>query len=61
MQGVACSTCVRFRADVRDKDVCDAFPGGIPTEVLTGANPHREPIEGDGGMTWSPVPGFEDA
>lgn len=28
---------------------CDAFPGGIPVEILAGAD-HREEFPGDGGI-----------
>lgn len=28
---------------------CDAFPLGIPEEILSGDNPHTAPVDGDGG------------
>src|SRR3569832_1665235 len=34
---------------------CDAFPTGIPTEILTGAFDHREPHEGDNGVRFEPI------
>lgn len=33
---------------------CEAFPMGIPEEILSGDNPHTEPVEGDGGLTYKP-------
>ena len=34
---------------------CAAFPGGLPTEIVTGAFDHREPFPGDGGVRWEPA------
>ena len=40
---------------------CDAFPDGIPVEILRGDNPHTEPYPGDGGLRFalSPAAGIE--
>ena len=35
--------------------VCEAFPLGIPEEILSGENEHREPVAGDGGLTYLPL------
>jgi hypothetical protein len=37
---------------------CQAFPEGIPREVLDGENDHRDPIPGDGGKRYTPE-GFD--
>ena len=39
--------------------VCEAFPLGIPEEILSGENEHREPVEGDEGLTYLPPEGQE--
>jgi len=33
-----------------DGVTCDAFPGGIPEEILTGDVSHKKPYKGDGGI-----------
>ena len=55
-----CATCARFNRDIRSKDVCEAFPNGIPKDILEAKNDHRQAVAGDGGLRWSPVPGFEE-
>jgi hypothetical protein len=51
--------CKHFDSDVEDHEVCTAYPDGIPKDILLGAD-HRQPREGDGGVTFEPKPGFED-
>ena len=50
--------CQRFRGTVGPLEdpvfVCEAFPLGIPEEILSGENEHREPVEGDDGLTYLP-------
>ncbi len=45
-----CSRCVHFDVSAPLKHLCSAFPSGIPTEIWTGANDHRSPVRGDGGI-----------
>lgn len=33
---------------------CDAYPDGIPTEILYSQADHREAYEGDGGIQFEP-------
>lgn len=33
--------------------VCDAFPLGIPDDILFGNNLHLSPVAGDGGLLYS--------
>ena len=30
--------------------VCEAFPSGIPDEIITGETDHTEPVDGDHGI-----------
>jgi hypothetical protein len=49
----SCQTCAhRFPTDAGR---CDAFPGGIPGEILDGLNLHRELYPGDRGIRYEPV------
>jgi hypothetical protein len=56
MTGNACMSCVHFDASVRDREVCGAFPDGIPLKILLGKHSHRTPVEGDHGIRWEPKP-----
>lgn len=43
-----CGSCVHRTGTY----TCDAWPDGIPREVMLGELDHREPIEGDGGVQY---------
>lgn len=55
-----CRACLRLRDGVS----CDAFPGGIPDEIIRYGGDHRDPTRGDHGLQFSLDPGkrqeFED-
>jgi hypothetical protein len=34
---------------------CDAFPDGIPDEILLHRNPHTAPFPGDHGLQFEPI------
>lgn len=34
---------------------CDAFPDGIPPEIVTGLHDHRQAFDGDGGIRYEPA------
>jgi len=47
-----CSTCRHYRFDA----TCDAFPRGIPPEILGEYGSHQNPRPGDNGIWWEPAP-----
>jgi len=51
MQTAQCWQCLRYRGDLS----CDAFPRGIPEEILTGAFDHSEEHADDNGLTFYQV------
>lgn len=54
-----CVYCKHFNAKRIDRETCTAFPDGIPSVILTGRNKHMVPMEGDHGIMFTPLPGFE--
>jgi hypothetical protein len=60
-----CGTCVHFISPFSDRaqpgatgPACDAFPAGIPDVVYRMGVDHRQPVDGDQGVRWSPRPGM---
>jgi hypothetical protein len=49
-----CWWCSRLRENGVDRE-CDAFPGGIPSEIWEGETDHRVPFSGDQGIRFEPV------
>ncbi len=49
-----CASCTRFDASITDKNVCEAFPNGIPDVVFFGEVDHRNPVKGDNGLQYLP-------
>ena len=50
---VQCFYCKHFNPSESGWN-CDAFPGGIPDEILTGEHDHTESYPGDNGIRWEP-------
>ncbi len=48
-----CMSCKHYRpANITERQTCDAFPDGIPDQVLMGINEHKRPILGDHGLQY---------
>jgi hypothetical protein len=53
-----CAQCLNFRdldSSRRALPVCDAFPDGIPSEIIEGIADHNEPFNGDRGVLRIPI------
>lgn len=48
-----CAGCKHLTTDLRESK-CDAFPAGIPTEILLSKVDHRQPVAGDNGVRFEP-------
>ena len=50
-----CGSCRHKHDDEGDGNVtCEAFPEGIPDEIIRVGYDHREPYDGDGGIMFEP-------
>lgn len=47
--------CARCIFKMAGKQVCVAFPRGIPADIITGHFDHIQPHEGDGGIRFVPL------
>lgn len=45
-----CVACKHFESGVLSREVCAAFPRGIPQEILLNEVDHRVPVDGDHGI-----------
>lgn len=50
-----CATCRRLRIGDDLSYSCSAFPKGIPNKILLNEKDHREPVQGDHGITYRPL------
>jgi 8-oxo-dGTP pyrophosphatase MutT (NUDIX family) len=54
--GPLCYACARYRGVEPDRGfVCEAYPEGVPVEILASLWNHREPQEGDHGLRFEPM------
>lgn len=51
MIGTQCPRCKHYQGDLK----CEAFPRGIPEEIITGEFDHTETYEGDRGIRYEPA------
>lgn len=47
-----CMSCERFDRATEDRNVCSAFPGGIPVAIFLGDVDHSKPFPGDHGLQY---------
>ena len=55
-------SCARFRSYLTTGAPgrrCEAFPDGIPEAIWSNRVDHRQPVEGDHGLRWTPREGAE--
>jgi hypothetical protein len=50
-----CTKCKHFHNQRLDANVCDAFPGGIPLDIIFMEFKHIAPYEGDHGIQFEPA------
>ena len=50
---IKCLDCKNFIND--KKFTCNAFPDGIPDEIITGEVSHTKPYKGDHGIQFEPI------
>ena len=58
-----CRYCERFAGTMligTDTFTCDAYPDGIPDDIMTNRVDHRVPHDGDGGLTFVALPNRSD-
>jgi len=53
-----CLYCARFRS-AQAGFMCEAFPGGIPDDIIRMAHDHRRPYQGDGDKQFALAPGIQ--
>ena len=52
---IMCEFCARHLRWEGDKLRCDAFPDGIPDEIVKGKVAHYKPYPGDHGLQFKPL------
>lgn len=49
------SSCITCKHKAKTRIVCNAYPQGIPEELLTGKVVHKTPYKGDHGIQYEPI------
>ena len=52
---IQCFFCKNFVPKKINFLFCEAFPGGIPEEILTGEHDHKNQYDGDNGIQFEPI------
>lgn len=52
----ACASCIHHLVS----DTCQAFPNGIPADIVLGRNRHNSPVDGDHGIRYSGTDNSDD-
>jgi len=50
-----CIKCTRYHKNDNSDFKCDAYPDGIPFEIIMGDVDHHEPYKGDHGLQFKPI------
>lgn len=51
-----CASCKRFNHDDTKRVSCEAYPKGVPSEIILWRHDHRRPYPGDGGLLYEHDP-----
>ena len=51
----SCITCARFNNEETEKNICEAYPTGIPAEIMQGKDRHLKSNGDDNGLFYLPT------
>lgn len=50
-----CTKCKHLHKEGKKRGTCDAFPKGIPWEIISNEHDHRKPFKGDKGIRFKRI------